>query len=246
MPDGGFGLTDAQKHRAEALISLFENGTQTLQYGYVENLGDGRGYTAGRAGFTTGTGDLLQVVRAYRAQMPMNALSGYLPRLEVLAAAESDDITGLDGLPEAWALSAKDPVFRQAQDAVVELQYYRPAMVVADALGLRSAFAKTALYDAIIQHGDGEDADGLPALVAATNQAMGGSPDQGIDEQAWLRTFFSVRRADLAFAHDPATRAVWAESVSRVDVQRALLDSGNLKMQGPLHFHYHDALVDIP
>lgn len=34
----------------------------SLQYGYIEDIGDGRGYTAGIIGFTTGIGDLPDVV----------------------------------------------------------------------------------------------------------------------------------------------------------------------------------------
>src|SRR5579862_8416717 len=51
-------LTSAQRRRADQIISVFENDTIELQYGYTEELDDGRGLTAGRAGFTTATGDL--------------------------------------------------------------------------------------------------------------------------------------------------------------------------------------------
>ena len=34
----------------------------SLQYGYFEDIGDGRGYTAGIIGFTTGIGGLPDVV----------------------------------------------------------------------------------------------------------------------------------------------------------------------------------------
>ena len=47
-----------------ALVSSAENSDTdySLQYGYIEDIGDGRGYTAGIIGFTTGTGDLPDVV----------------------------------------------------------------------------------------------------------------------------------------------------------------------------------------
>ena len=58
MPAAGAdsGLTVVQKHRADQLISIFENGIPEIQYGYAEDLDDGRGITAGRAGFCTGWG----------------------------------------------------------------------------------------------------------------------------------------------------------------------------------------------
>lgn len=47
-----------------ALVSSAENSDTdySLQYGYIEDIGDGRGYTAGIIGFTTGIGDLPDVV----------------------------------------------------------------------------------------------------------------------------------------------------------------------------------------
>src|ERR671927_1439694 len=59
-----------RKHRAAQITSTFENSTLELQYDYVENVGDGRGVTAGRAGFTSATGDLLLVVRRYTEAKP--------------------------------------------------------------------------------------------------------------------------------------------------------------------------------
>src|SRR5438132_3036639 len=87
-------LAGAQKRRAEALTSLFENSTLTPQYDYIEALGDGRGYTAGRAGFTSATGDMLDVVKRYTRVVPGNPLGRFLPRLEVLAKKEDGSISG--------------------------------------------------------------------------------------------------------------------------------------------------------
>src|SRR4030095_14728228 len=102
---------------------------------------------------------------------------------------------------------------------------YRPAMAAADQLGVKTALARAVLYDTIIQHGDGEDPDGLPALIARTEKEVGGSPKTGVDEQLWLSTFLKLRRSTLANASDPATREAWAESVSRVDVLVSIQES---------------------
>ena len=47
-----------------ALVSSAENSDTDyfLQYGYIEDIGDGRGYTARIIGFTTGIGYLPDVV----------------------------------------------------------------------------------------------------------------------------------------------------------------------------------------
>ncbi|UKI16489.1 MAG: chitosanase [Ruminococcus sp.] len=41
---------------------IFLTRITPLQYGYFEDIGDGRGYTARIIGFTTGIGDLPDVV----------------------------------------------------------------------------------------------------------------------------------------------------------------------------------------
>jgi chitosanase len=233
-------LVGDTKRRAEALTSLFENGTTTIQYAYVENIHDGRGFTAGRAGFTTATGDALEVIELYTQRVPQNPLAKYLPRLRVLAKAESGSVVGLTGFDTAWKAAARDAAFRTAQDEVEDRLYFVPAMKRADTLGLATPLARAAIYDAIIQHGEGDDPDGLPALLTKTAKAVSGTPSTGVDEKKWLDAFFTVRRADLAHASDASTRAAWAESVSRVDALRAIAKSGNYELHGPIVVHSGD------
>src|SRR3954470_362696 len=103
------GLTHAQHLRADKLISEFENSTQRIQWCYVEALEDGRGYTVGRAGFTSATGDLLGVAEGYARAVPGNPLADLLPRLRELAANGDGSIDGLEKLPSAWKATCKDP-----------------------------------------------------------------------------------------------------------------------------------------
>lgn len=231
--DGG-GLTADQHRKADQLISVFENSTTTIQYDYAENLGDGRGVTAGRAGFTTFDGDALKVIQAYTDLAPGNPLATFIPELQRLAAANSDDTSGL---PEAdyiaaWRQAAADPVFRQVQDDQVAARYFNPAMADADQLGLKTALARAELYDASIQHGNGLDADGLPALISRTDQQVG-TPDQA-GEQQWLDTFFNVRIDDLKNPADSSTQAEWSKSTDRVECLRRIAASGNYDLGGVL------------
>lgn len=234
-----------QKRRAEQITSVFENDTIALQYAYIEALNDGRGYTAGRAGFTTGTGDLLEVVERYSQARTGSELARYLPRLRELAAERSGAITGLAGLPAAWTSAADDVEFRMVQDQVVDQDYYNPALIAWHSAGLRSALALACFYDAIIQHGGGDDHDGLPAMIERTTKNMGGVPATGIAEGPWLAAFLDVRQATLAHAADPATRAAWADSQDRVEAERALLMLGNFDLHGPIEINtkYHQAKI---
>lgn len=226
-------LTPDQRRRADQLISVFENSTTVIQYDYAENLGDGRGVTAGRAGFTTNDGDAAQVIRAYTAQVPGNPLAGFLPELDRLAAAGSGDTSGL---PEAdyiaaWKQAAQDPTFRQVQDAQVDARYYAPAAQDADQLGLQTALARAELYDASIQHGNGGEYDALPALISRTTAQVGAPAQAG--EQQWLDAFFTVRVDDLTNPANTATAAEWRGSVDRVEALRRIAATGNYQLDGP-------------
>ncbi|MFJ2187026.1 chitosanase [Kitasatospora sp. NPDC087861] len=229
------GLTPDQHRRADQLISIFENSTTELQYGYAENINDGRGVTAGRAGFTTNDGDALKVVRAYTDVAPDNPLARFIPELERLAAAGSGDTSGL---PEsdyiaAWKQAAEDATFRQVQDDQVDQRYFTPAMNQADQLGLTTALARAELYDASIQHGNGGEYDALPALISRTDAKVGSPSSAG--ENTWLNAFFDVRVDDLTNPANSSTADEWRKSVDRVECLRRIAATGNYNLDGPLN-----------
>ncbi|CAG2123051.1 unnamed protein product, partial [Medioppia subpectinata] len=159
--------------RCEEYTSIFENDTIELQYAYCENIHDGRGYTSGRAGFCTGTGDAVVVVRKYTAKKPSNPLAKFLPELEKLAKSGSGDTSKLGGYVNAWKEAAKDSEFRKVQDEVADEMYYKPAMAHASTYKVKTALAECALYDCIIQHGDGDDGDSIGAILKKTGHVSG-------------------------------------------------------------------------
>jgi chitosanase len=233
------GLTHAQRIRADKLISQFENSTSKIQYCYIGALDDGRGYTAGRAGFTSATGDLLEVAEKYTHAVPDNPLAHLLPRLRELAANGDGSLDGLEDLPQAWRDTCKDPQQRRIQDSVVDKEYYNPAVRHWKAIGLHKPLSLAAIYDAEIQHGDGEDPDGVPAMLKRATKRAHGTPKhtKSVSEARFLRAFIHVRRATLAHAHDPSTRAAWAAVVERADVWKQLLDTGQWKLSSPIRVH---------
>ena len=227
-------LTPQQRLIADQIISIFENDDPTIQYGYAAMLGDGRGITAGRAGFTSATGDMLEVIERYSAIQPDNSLAAYLPRLRQLAQTEDDSTHGLQGLPEQWRQESKHAVFRNVQDEVVDEVYYLPAMQRATDLDARLPLTLLCLYDAIIQHGEGDDPDGLPAMIARTNQKMSGTPGDGVDEQAWLKAFLKIRKQVLRHPDNWQTQEEWSQSTGRVDALMKLLKQGNMDLHAPV------------
>lgn len=239
-------LTAEQKHRAEALTSLFENDTPVPQYDYIENIHDDRGYTAGRAGFCTSTGDLLIIVERYTLREPGNRLARFLPRLRQLADAGSASVTGLKSFVGAWKMAARDPVFRFLQDQVSDELYYRPAMARASQIGLQWATSRAIIYDTIIQHGDDSDPDGLPTLIDRVTAGLHGSPGHGVSEFDWIYGFLRVRRRDLLHPYDVGSREIWPDSVVRVDAFKKILDSGNYDLHGPIRVKSYDWSGLIP
>src|SRR5882757_5065800 len=81
------GLDDpAKKEIAMKIVSSAENSSLDwkAQYKYIEDIGDGRGYTAGIIGFCSGTGDMLELVQHYRDLKPGNILAKYIPALQTV------------------------------------------------------------------------------------------------------------------------------------------------------------------
>ena len=154
--------------------------------------------------------------------------------LRELSAREDGSIEGLEGLPDAWRASCDDPRQRAAQDAVVDELYYNPAVKRWRGLGLRRALSLAAIYDAMIQHGEGTDPDGVPAMLATSTPPRRRHAAHGRLGAEVPRTFLRVRRATLSHASDPDTRAVWAESVGRVDVFAYLQRTGQWRLAAPV------------
>lgn len=217
------------------LVSSAENSSLDwrAQYSYIEDIGDGRGYTAGIIGFCSGTGDMLELVTAYTATVPDNPLARYLPALKQVNGTDSHE--GLDpGFVDAWALAAKAPAFQDAQNLERDTVYFDPAIAqaVADGLGALGQFA---YYDAVVMHGPGDTAESFSGIRSAAI-ARAKTPADGGDEVTYLGAFLDERERvmNLEEAHTDTTRVSTA--------QRVFLDEGNLALERPLRWHvYGDA-----
>ncbi|MFJ6934442.1 chitosanase [Streptomyces sp. NPDC101132] len=222
------GLDDpAKKEIAMKLVSSAENSSLDwkAQYKYIEDIDDGRGYTAGIIGFCSGTGDMLDLVELYDRRKPGNVLSRYLPALREVDGTDSHD--GLDpNFPRDWRTAAQDSVFRKAQDDERDRVYFNPAVRQgkADGIGVLGQFT---YYDAIVMHGDGSDSTSFRNIRKRALRSAK-PPAQGGDEVTWIGAFLDAR--------------VWAmrqeeahSDTSRVDTaQRVFLRKRNLELRTPL------------
>ncbi|WP_431962959.1 chitosanase [Actinacidiphila sp. bgisy160] len=224
----GAGLDDPRKKDiAMQLVSSAENSSLDwkAQYKYIEDIGDGRGYTAGIIGFCSGTGDMLELVELYTDRRPGNPLARYLPALRRVNGTDSHSGLG-SGFESAWRSAAADAAFQQAQNDERDRVYFDPAVRQAKADGLR-ALGQFAYYDAIVMHGPGEDEVSFGGIRrTALSQAR--TPAQGGDETAYIDAFLDARTAAMK------TEEAHSDT-SRVDTeQRVFLDTGNLDLDPPL------------
>ena len=224
VPTSATGLTDPKrKEIALQLVSTAENSTLNWrsQYGYIEDIGDGRGYTAGIVGFCSGTSDMLALVTEYTRRKPANKLAGYLPALR--AVDGSDSHAGLDpGFPAAWKAAAADPVFHKTQEDERDRMYFTPSVALATTDRVR-ALGQFLYYDAAVMHG-------MSGLRSIRNAALkvAKTPKQGGDEAAWLAAFLDARVREML------TEEAHSDT-SRVDTaQRVFLKDSNLDLNPPL------------
>ena len=221
-----------RKAIAMELVSSAENSPLAWrrQYTYLEDIGDGRGYTGGIIGFCSGTGDMLVVVRRYTRARPDNPLARFLPALRRVNG--SDSHRGL-GRPfvRAWHRAAHDAAFRRAQDAERDRVYFDPAVRRAKRDGLRT-LGQFVYYDAIVMHGPGRDASSFGGIRRAAMR-VARTPADGGSEVRYLNAFLDAR-----------TRVMRQEQAhadtSRIDTeQRRFLRERNLGLRPPLTWHVY-------
>ena len=211
-----------------ALVSSAENSSvdYSEQYSYIEDIGDGRGYTAGIIGFTTGTGDLLEVVERYTELKPENELEKYIPALEQVNGTDSHDGLG-DSFEKAWVDAAQSEEMIQAQNDILDEQYMNVALQYAKEDGLRP-LGQYIYYDALVVHGSGDSEDCFEAI---RNAAMEKEkvPSDGGDETAFLTVFLDARVPimQMEAAHF---------DLSRLNAQRKFLSEENFDLALPLEW----------
>jgi chitosanase len=221
-------LFDARKKEiAMELVSSAENSSLDwkAQYAYIEDIGDGRGYTGGIIGFCSGTGDMLQVVEDYANREPGNGLARYIPALKKVNGTDSHSGLG-SAYVSAWHKAASDTAFQDAQDAERDSVYFNPAVNQAKSDGLH-ALGQFIYYDAMVMHGPGDDADSFGGIrKAAMKKAK--TPAQGGNETTYLNAYLDARKVVMKKeeAHS---------DTSRIDTeQRVFLNNGNLSLDTPL------------
>jgi chitosanase len=228
-----------KKELAQQIVATAENSTLDWrgQYDYIEDTGDGNGYTAGIIGFCTGTHDLLTLVERYTKSHPDNGLARYLPALRKVDGSDSHE--GLDpGFTEAWVKEARKADFRKAQDTQRDRIVFDPAVRLAklDGLGTLGQFI---YYDAMVLHGPGTGPRGFYGLREAAIAAAD-IPSQGGKEKAYLDSFLDLRRKAMKYKEPQ-------RDTTRIDTtQRQFLANGNFDLDTPLQWKMYGETFRVP
>jgi chitosanase len=233
----GGGLDPVQKKKAEWMTSIGETGGVTIAYSDSYNLGDNRGYTNGRAGFCTGTGDAIVVVECYNLAEPNNPFIPMMPAFETINDAFADSgglvpqasTAGLGGWVSAWKTSAKDPVFVSCQDYANDAIYFGVGLHHAAEKGFTTALTKASFYDAEIEQGEGDPRFGVAAWLIPQADMMTGAmsnPPTLADETKWEGNFLAARYAIMKSTKWPETR-VWNGNTGRVTTFQNMLAAKN-------------------
>ena len=237
---GAAGLdAPAKKDIAMRLVSSAENSSLDweAQYAYIEDIGDGRGYTGGIIGFCSGTSDMLALVELYTKRAPGNVLAGYLPALRAVNGTASH--RGLaPGFPSAWRKAAHTSVaFRQAQRDERDRGYFDPAVARAkkDGVGTLGQFV---YYDAMVMHGPGTGPLCFGGIRARARRHAA-TPTDGGNETTYLNAFLDARvwAMKQEEAHSDVTRVETA--------QRVFLKKGNLDLDTPLKWQVYGDSYEI-
>lgn len=227
-----------KKDIAMQIVSSNENSSLDwrAQYGYIEDIHDGRGYTAGIIGFCSGTGDMLELVETYTNTAPRNPLARFLPALRKVNGTDSHKGLGAPFV-HAWKVAAERKDFEQAQNAERDRVYFDPAVrrAKADGLGTLGQFI---YYDAMVMHGPGSDHHSFGGIrAAALRHAQ--TPAQGGDETTYLNAFLDSRR--WVMRHERGHH-----NTTRIDTeQRVFLREGNLELDPPLVWHVYGDRYEI-
>ncbi|KAI7851608.1 lysozyme-like domain-containing protein [Circinella umbellata] len=211
---------------AQLITNVFENGVTSIGYGYIEDIGDCRGYTSGYIGFTSGTNDAYSVVLQYLKKRPKSPLKKSLKELKRLSQYNFGDPRRADisklkksGYAKAWKNAAcTDKAFVQTQLDIGHSMYLKPALKYAASVGVHSNLGKALFYDTIIQHGwqYTEPQINLPRILQLT-----GEKKKGESEKEYLTRFLTTRR-QLACC---SPSSAWNDSASReADLQKLVDD----------------------
>lgn len=206
-----------------SLVSIAENSDidWSDHYNYAENIGDGRGITFSIAGFCSGTGDGILVLRELQKINPSHLLCKYIVPMSKVSGG---NVTGLSGFIRDVRALGDDKQWQQAVWIILSKMYWKPAMDMANKYGCVLPITKGFIYDTCINHGS-DSVEG-PIISRLTVPA----PSQGGDEKAWLSAFIARRRRIITVEDQSLDDG----QPDRADMWKTVLTAGNINLLRPV------------
>ncbi|KAJ3070076.1 hypothetical protein HDU98_006863 [Podochytrium sp. JEL0797] len=208
--DTGFGplMAPCQVYAILSLVWVAENSDGNYDgvipwfqaYPYIQNIGDGRGYTTNIVGFCSGTGDLADMLKNLQKLEPCNPLVKYLPDIQKLSNSGSQKLTGLAGFAEQVVQQGGGPTGNGAINpnymkatwqtiaAITSSEgsnYWGQAMELSRKYQLSLPISKGQLFDISLNAG-------TKAAIKLASQVKAPSPARGGDETTWLLALQSL------------------------------------------------------
>jgi chitosanase len=227
------------KEKALQITSTAENSTKdwTTAYPYIEDIKDGRGYTAGIVGWCSGTGDMLELIKRYNTASPNNGLTKFTDELTTIMTypydqrpAKSHELLDGQGFVAAWKAEAGKATFQKAQRDERDKVYYIPALDQAKKDGV-GPLGLAELYDISVNHGPGTDSESFGGIVAAA-AAASPPPSKGGSEAGYLKALNDKRRAVLASWGDD-------QPDGRDEAFAELINAGEFQLAVPVTWHMY-------
>lgn len=225
--DGASDMSDLDKRKAQMLTSFWENDTTVFQYAFARNNNDGYGYTSGRVGFTTSTGDSADVVKCFDLAFTGsgNLMKKYEAALLALQKKQQDTgqiqsstatIDAIGNYVADWKTTATNaataPAFNHCQDELVDSIYWAPTLPIMKKWGFTTALTRASLYDATVVHGESNVNDLIKQANDDTGNGAQKAPSAPVSQAAeskWLEAFHN-HRAELLNSDD-----AWRHAMAR-------------------------------
>ncbi|KAJ3073956.1 hypothetical protein HDU98_000258 [Podochytrium sp. JEL0797] len=195
-------MTPNQVYAILSLVWVAENSYGSFDgvipwfeaYPYIQNIGDGRGYTTNIVGFCSGTGDLAAMLKNLQKLEPCNPLVRYIPDVQKLSNSWSDQLTGLGGFAQLVVQQGGGPTGRgpinpnyvkatwatiAAAKSPEGTNYWGNAMALSRKYRLSLPISKGQLFDISLNAG-------TDAAVQLASRVNVKSPASGGKETTWL------------------------------------------------------------
>lgn len=214
--------TEQDKLKALAIVNIFETSRPLGDHSAVAVLNDGAGVSYGFAQFTHRSGALCDVVERYLAnggQIGREIFQEVMPMLRSTRPAAVERMASNTQFKKALAAAGVTREMKEAQLAVAEDRYLRPAIEICERLGFTLPLSLAVVYDSSV-HGSWE------RIAARVTRLRANA-----DEKAWITEY--VRR-----------RHIWLTAFKRLKATnyrtRFFLDQiaiGNWGLKLPMTVH---------